>query len=389
LGRSRRHPAISSHSVPSICERSRLHIRLAGLDAFRLAKVSLWEDVAWPCLSLMILDAQMSSRDATQEGDPSRRTKRMPSDSVTCGDRETISIVIVTFQSLRLVDDCLKSLMAHGPKLLDASVHVVDNASSDGTIAHIRAHFPWVNIYPRSTNDGFSVANNAALREIRDDFVLILNPDTRFESNAIDPLYERLRADASVGMIGCRLLQEDGTFDHAAKRTFPSPTSAMTHALPSRLGISSTYTAPDVAETGSGYVDAINGAFMFIKREALDAVGLFDEAYWMYGEDLDLAKRFQLASWRVWYEGSVSVRHVKGGVSGKWRRTGLNYQFHKSMAIYYRKFHSGRSVIVDTTVYVGIAVKFFVSAIISVSRRRIPLLAPVASSGSSRKDEIY
>ncbi len=331
----------------------------------------------------------MSRRAAAREGEASRRIKMMPGDTVTSGDRETIAIVIVTFQSLRLVDDCLRSLMTHAPKLVNVSVHIVDNASSDGTITHIRAHFPWVNLYARSTNDGFSVANNTALREIVDDFVLILNPDTRFESNAIDPLYERLRADASVGMIGCRLLQEDGTFDHAAKRTFPSITSALTHALPSKLGISSTYTAPDVAETGAGYVDAINGAFMLIKREALDAVGLFDEAYWMYGEDLDLAKRFQLASWRVWYEGSVSVRHIKGGVSGKWRRPRLNYQFHKSMAIYYRKFHSGRFAIVDTTVYLGIAVKFFVSAIISLARRRIPSFTPVVSSGTSRKDEAY
>jgi GT2 family glycosyltransferase len=111
-------------------------------------------------------------------------------------------------------------------------------------------------------------------------------------------------------------------------------------------------------------VDAINGAFMLIRRRALDEVGLFDEGYWMYMEDLDLCYRFAQAGWRVWYEPSVAVLHTKGGTTGRRRTVRLNYAFHYGMFRFYRKFYARtRSPLVNAVVYAGIAAKLGISVV--------------------------
>jgi N-acetylglucosaminyl-diphospho-decaprenol L-rhamnosyltransferase len=123
-------------------------------------------------------------------------------------------------------------------------------------------------------------------------------------------------------------------------------------------------------------VDAVNGAFMLVRRSALDEVGLFDEGYWMYMEDLDLCYRFARAGWTTWYEPSVSVLHVKGGSSGANRRPRLNYAFHYGMYRFYRKHYApGRNALVNGAIYLGIAVKLALSLARSAVARRIPARA--------------
>jgi hypothetical protein len=131
----------------------------------------------------------------------------------------------------------------------------------------------------------------------------------------------------------------------------------------------SQYRAP---ATESGPVDAVNGAFMLIRRRALDEVGLFDEGYWMYMEDLDLCYRFKQAGWLTWYEPSVKIVHIKAGTSGKYRRPRLNYAFHYGMFRFYRKHYAPtHGVLKNVTVYAGIAVKLLASIARSSLRRRL------------------
>lgn len=257
---------------------------------------------------------------------------------------------------------------------------MVDNASEDGTVEMIRSDFPEVNLIESDRNLGFSAANNAAIRRSHGRYVLALNPDTRLSAGALDALLHLMDSRPELGICGCRLVREDGSFDHAAKRSFPTVVGALGHFL--RVGRSSRaptalaqYRAPDVE---SGPVDAVNGAFMLIRRGALEEVGLFDEGFWMYMEDLDLCYRFHEAGWTTWYEPSVTVVHVKGATSGPIRGARLNYAFHYGMWRFYRKHYARKRLrFADVAVFVGIWTK------LALSLARSALRGVLVRSGAS------
>jgi GT2 family glycosyltransferase len=286
-----------------------------------------------------------------------------------------LEIVIVAFRGLDLLRSCLRSIEQFPTSRGRVLTHVVDNASGDGTPEFIEREFPRVVVHRRTANDGFSTANNMALRIATAPYILILNPDTELRPGVLDHLFKELDSQPDVGMIGCRLERLDGSFDHAAKRNFPTASEAIRHFLrfagPKRVVSNSIgYHAPAVSERGTGDVDAINGAFMLVRRRAVETTGLFDEGYWMYAEDLDWCRRFALSGWRVRYDGRVTAVHVKGAISGSYRRLHTNWHFHRSMGRFYRKFDAGRSPILDTAIYLGILLKFVGSAARSAVGRK-------------------
>jgi N-acetylglucosaminyl-diphospho-decaprenol L-rhamnosyltransferase len=259
-------------------------------------------------------------------------------------------------------------------------VWVVDNASGDGTVEMVRDDFPWVKLEALSRNEGFCVANNLALARSSADFLLLLNPDTEVFAGALDHMLAVMAEHPRVGMAGCRLVRRDGTFDHAAKRSFPTPVGALAHFLgvgrwrgaPAWLA---QYRAPELGEFDAGPVDSINGAFMLVRREALEDVGLLDEAYGTYMEDLDWCYRFHRRGWDVWYDGRVSVLHVKGGTTvverrGRHRGLRANLAFHRSMGRFYRKFYGGRNALLDVAIYLAIGVKLAIAIARSTAARR-------------------
>ena len=284
-----------------------------------------------------------------------------------------LEAVIVSYRCGPLLRKCLESLREHAPAR-GVRVTVVDNASADGTADLVRREFPGVRLIALEENTGFSAANNLVLRETTAEYVLVLNPDTQLSDGTLDALLRLMDGNPRIGIAGCRLVQEDGTFDHAARRSFPTPASALGHFL--RLGRSdrapaalAAYRAPEVSE---GPVDAVNGAFMLMRRAMLDEIGLFDEGYWMYMEDLDLCYRAAKAGWITWYEPSVEAVHMKAGSSGHHRRLRLNYAFHYGMYRYYRAhLASERGPLFNALVYLGIALKFVASAAASASARAL------------------
>ncbi len=282
-----------------------------------------------------------------------------------------LDVVIVSYRCRELLRRCLDSLFGEGRPSRPMVVTVVDNDSGDGTVTAVEREFPEVQLDALSANVGFSRANNIGIRRGRAPYVLALNPDTRVPAASLDRLLDLMAERPQVGMAGCRLELEDGTFDHAAKRSFPTPLSALGHftgiGRRRASGRLAEYRAPSVDE---GPVDAVNGAFMLMRRSALDQVGLFDEGYWMYMEDLDLCYRFKQAGWTIWYEPTVTVVHVKSGTSGPLRRPRLNYHFHYGMLRFYRKHYSrDHNPIVNASVYTGIGAKLALSLVRSEIRR--------------------
>jgi N-acetylglucosaminyl-diphospho-decaprenol L-rhamnosyltransferase len=282
-----------------------------------------------------------------------------------------LEVVIVSFRSRELVRRCIRSLHAN-PASRETRVWVVDNASADGTVETIRSEFSDVEVIASDQNLGFAAASNLCIRRSSGPYVLALNPDTSVTAGALDHMLALMESHPEIGIAGCRLEREDGTFDHAARRSFPTPLGALGHftgigrheRAPAAL---SQYRAPSIE---AGPVDAVNGAFMLIRRAALEEVGLFDEGYWMYMEDLDLCYRFRQAGWRTWYEPAVTVVHTKGASSGRFRSSRLNYAFHYGMLRFYRKHYAAmRNPLVNAAVYAGIAAKLVLSLVVSAIRR--------------------
>jgi GT2 family glycosyltransferase len=305
-----------------------------------------------------------------------------PSEDGRC----VLEVVIVSYRAKHLLRSCLTSLRENPPQFA-FRVIVVDNASGDGTIDMVSDEFPEVDLIALEKNRGFGAANNIVIRQSAAPYVLALNPDTMVTPGALDQLVALMESRPDIGICGCRLVLWDGSFDHAAKRSFPSLLSALGHftgvaKFVREGGALAEYHAPSVE---AGRVDAVNGAFMLMRREALDAVGLFDEGYWMYMEDLDLCYRFAQAGWITWYEPSATVVHLKAGTTGRYRNPRLNYAFHYGMYRFYRKHYAARRRrLLNAVVYAGIAVKLTFSVPYSALRRHVlPSSEPGRGAGAA------
>ena len=247
-----------------------------------------------------------------------------------------LDVAIVSFRSRDLLRGCLASLRAYPPPV-PMHVVVVDNDSRDGTAEMVRDEFSEVTLVTSQANIGFARATNTAIRQGSAEYVLALNPDAEIRAQTLDVLLRLMDDHPEVGICGCRLERPDGSFDHASRRSFPTIAGALGHLLgPGRRrtgGRLAQYRAPEVER---GPVDAVNGAFMLMRRSMLDEIGLFAEAYWMYMEDLDLCYRARTAGWITWYEPDASVMHVKGGTVPRNTSPRLTAAFYGSMRRFIR-----------------------------------------------------
>jgi N-acetylglucosaminyl-diphospho-decaprenol L-rhamnosyltransferase len=284
-----------------------------------------------------------------------------------------LEVVIVSHGAPGLLRRCLASLREFPPARADMAVTVVDSGSPDHTPDMVESEFPDARLV-RRPNIGFSAANNLVLRDTPAGFVLLLNPDTEVCEGAIDAALARLEADPGIGMAGVKLLTPDGELDHACKRSFPTPLGALAHFTgigrrEGAPGALSQYRATELGDDEPGPVDAINGAFMLVRRAALEEVGLLDEGYWLYMEDLDWCHRFWDASWKVFYEPAGVALHVKGGSSASRRAPRQEIAFHRGMGRFYRRFEApANSGALNLAVYIGIAAKLAASLAITAFR---------------------
>lgn len=284
-----------------------------------------------------------------------------------------LDVVIVSFRSRELLGRCLRSLREHPPNG-GVNVTVVDNASDDGTAGYVAAEHPEVRLLAQTANLGFAAATNIGIGTSSAPYVLALNPDAAVEAGTLQALIELMDRQPEIGCCGPALYREDGTFDHAARRSFPTPISALGHftGIGRRLrgGHLADYRAPRVER---GPVDAVNGAFMLLRRSALEQVGVFDEGYWMYMEDLDLNYRLGRAGWVTWYEPSVRAIHSKAGTTGGRRDARLQIAFHRGMGRFYRKHYAAdHRMPFNALIYVGIGLKLGASLLGGLRSRLNP-----------------
>jgi len=227
-----------------------------------------------------------------------------------------LSVIIVAYRSHDELGPCLASL----PRTLAArpvEVIVVDNSPGDGAGDLVRRDFPWVRYLAPGGNLGFGRANNLGYRQAAGEFILFLNPDTIANAPALEHLVRRLQAEPGIGLLSPRLVQADGTMDLACRRSIPNlwdgfcRACGLAAAFPRRRWFAG-YNLTHLPADGTHDVGAINGAFMLTRRAVLERVGLFDEAFFMYGDDLDLCIRVARAGWRIVYDGRVQLVHLKG-----------------------------------------------------------------------------
>jgi len=286
--------------------------------------------------------------------------------------RLDLEVVIVSHGAEGLLRSCLRSLREY-PATGTMRVTVVDSGSPDPTPDMVEREFPEVRLLRRG-NIGFSAANNLVLRENAAQAVLLLNPDTEVHAGTLDAALARLRSEERIGMVGVKLLTESGELDHACKRSFPTPLGALAHFT--GIGRSddassalSQYRATHLGDDEPGEVDAVNGAFMLCRAEAIAEVGLLDEGYWLYMEDLDWCRRFWQAGWKVFYEPAGVALHVKGGSSGARRGARQEIAFHRGMGRFYRRFDAPEhNLLANAAVYAGIGAKLGASLAITTQR---------------------
>ena len=278
-------------------------------------------------------------------------------------------IVIVNYNTRDELDNCLRSIPS-GAGSISSRVIVVDNHSSDGSPAMVHSNHPWVkDVIVTPGNGGYAYANNIGLRtagladsqaaEPAARYYLLLNPDTILPANALQQMVALMDANPDVGVAGPKLVRQDGSLDKACRRSFPSPTVSLYHfsglgklfpssAVFAKYNLS--YLDPD-QETE---VDAVVGAFMMMRADALQQVGLLDEAFFMYGEDIDLCFRAKQRGWRVIYYPQVTVQHIKGAASRK-ASARATRAFYEAMRIFHHKhYRSSTPVVVNALVEIGI-----------------------------------
>ncbi len=232
-----------------------------------------------------------------------------------------LSILIVTYKSREEIRACLDSL----PRSLQGrpvEVIVIENASGDGIGELVRTEYPWVIYLEPGMNLGFGKANNLAYEQAHGEFILFLNPDTISNEAAYLHCLQRLRAEPDIGVISPKLVMLDGEMDLACRRSIPTVWDGFCRALGlaakfPRVALFAGYNLTHLPDEGSYEVGSVNGAFMLCPRRALLRVGVFDEQFFMYGDDLDLNYRFRKAGYRVVYDGRAQLIHIKGASSSK------------------------------------------------------------------------
>ena len=282
-----------------------------------------------------------------------------------------LSVVIVNYNVKYFLEQCLHSVQ-NACRGLDAEVFVVDNDSVDGSVKMVKEKFPEVLLIENKDNKGFSAANNQAIRKSSGEYVLLLNPDTIVEDDTLRKVVDFMDVHPDAGGLGVKMLDGKGKFLPESKRGLPLPSVAFfkvfgLSSLFPRSRLFSTYHLGYLDKDKTHIVDVLAGAFMLLRKTVLDKTGLLDEAFFMYGEDIDLSYRITEAGYKNYYYPGTRIIHYKGEST---KKSSLNYVFvfYNAMIVFAKKHFSKEnarafSVMINIAIYfrafISILIRFF------------------------------
>ena len=256
-----------------------------------------------------------------------------------------ISVIILNWNTRQLLQESLQSLLDPPPEI-NVQIIVADNNSDDGSPEMVQALFPNVTLVANPGNIGFGAGNNRAVPFATGRYVLFLNSDTRVMEGALQTLVAYADANPDIGILGPKLLNADGSLQYSCRR-YPNLATGFFRNTP--LGrlfphnrFASDYLMQDWDHASPHDVDWVSGAALMMRRELLDQIGAFDEAYYMYCEDVDLCWRANHADWRVTYLPDAVIYHYIGKSSDQ-VPTRMTYEFHRSQYLFYKKHYAART----------------------------------------------
>ena len=282
-----------------------------------------------------------------------------------------LSIVILNYQTFELTKNTINSIFEYEYPF-SYEVLLVDNASGDDSLSRLKDYFKDNVIFIESReNNGFAAGNSQALKIAKGKYQLLLNSDTIVWENTLESIYYYMEKHTDVGATGCRVLLENGDLDKACKRSFPNVKNSFFRLfhIPTKSK-DDNYNLDSLPDDGVYEIDCLTGAFMFIRKEALDEVGFLDETFFMYGEDIDLCFRIKQAGWKIVYYGKSKITHFKGASSKK-QKSKLIYEFYRAMYVYYKKHHAHESFfITNFIVYFGIALLCILKLFLNLFKKK-------------------
>jgi len=270
--------------------------------------------------------------------------------------RLDVTIAVVSYNTKDMLADCLRSLLS-SPPLVTYELRVIDNGSTDGTAAMLASDFPDVGLLSNAGNVGFAGAANQAWRQSLAKYLLVVNADTVFEENCVEALVEFADHHPEAAAVGPLVLNPDGSVQASARR-FPSFLEGTMHAL---LGViapenrfSRRYKMADWDRQSEREVDWLSGAAVLLRREIGEKIGFFDDAYFMYVEDMDLCYRLRDAGYKVYFCPEARITHHIGQ-SSQQQSNRMIIAHERSMMRFYRKrYHKGFKAVIWPIVMIGL-----------------------------------
>lgn len=257
-----------------------------------------------------------------------------------------LSVIILNYNVCYFLEHCLLSVQK-SLENIDSEIIVVDNASIDASCQMVKEKFPNVILIENKENTGFPKGNNIGVAQAKGKYICILNPDTIVAEDTFLKIIRFAETQTNLGIIGCKLIDGTGNFLPESKRNIPTPKVS----LQKLIGKEDTYYANHLGENQTGKAAVFVGAFMFLEKEKYQALGGFDEVFFMYGEDVDLSYRFLKEGYDNFYFGETSIIHYKGESTLK--DDVYLKRFYGAMKIFYKK-HFKTNVLVDWATHLGI-----------------------------------
>jgi GT2 family glycosyltransferase len=278
-----------------------------------------------------------------------------------------LSVIIVNYNVEYFLEQCLLSV-EKAAKNIDAEIFVVDNNSVDGSVNLVKEKFPFVKLIENKKNTGFSFANNQAIKESQGKYVLLLNPDTLVEEDTFEKIITFMNTHQDAGGLGVMMVDGKGIFLPESKRGLPTPMVAFykifgLSALFPKSKIFGRYHVGYLDKNKTHEIEILSGAFMLLRKKVLDEIGLLDETFFMYGEDIDLSYRITKAGYKNYYFPETKIIHYKGEST---KKSSVNYVFifYRAMIIFAEKHFSQKnaktfSTLINLAIYLRAALAIF------------------------------